>query len=541
MDKVKISRALISVFDKTGIVELASSLAAMGVTILSTGGTYKLLSDKGIAVSTVDSYTGFPEIMDGRVKTLHPKIHGGLLAVRENPAHVEQMKQNQIQAIDLVVVNLYPFKQTIAKPGVSIEEVIENIDIGGPAMIRSAAKNHAYVAVVTDPADYAVLLTELKTDGSISLVTRKKLAVKAFRHTADYDSLIDTYLSKVYLNEESLRLSYHNGETMRYGENPHQKAFFFKDGTITEPCVANARQLHGKELSYNNIVDADAALEAVKELWDVPAASVIKHTNACGYATGTTLCAALAAAWEGDIVSSFGSVIAVTREVDLATAQVLSGRFVEVLIAPSFAPDALKFLQEKSSQIRLLAIEKNQNVTADKYVYKSVVGGMLAQDRDLLLYDKWETVTTATFPAVQNDLARFAWKACKHVKSNAIILAQEYAPASYAVIGMGAGQPNRIDSLRKLSATKAHENLARAYQNQNIAQPADGLYPKEFGAMVLASDAFFPFSDSIDEAHAIGIRYIVQPGGSKKDADVIAACNKYGIAMIFTGTRHFRH
>ncbi len=534
-DVVSIKRALISVSDKTGLLPFAKMLNTKDIEILSTGGTARMLHDNDIAVKTVDSYTGFPEIMDGRVKTLHPKVHGGLLGVRDNAAHMEQMKVNGISPIDLVIVNLYPFKATIEKPDVSLEEAIENIDIGGPAMLRSAAKNHAYVTVIVDPADYALISEAIQSKGYVPLDMRRYLAAKAFAHTADYDSTIDAYLSRMFLHEDVLRQSFRNGVELRYGENPHQAATFYKVKDCTEPCMATASQLHGKELSYNNIVDGDAALEAVKELYDVPAASIIKHTNPCGYATGATLADALTQAWSGDTISAYGSVIAVSRVMDLAAAKVLSGRFVEVLIAPDFTEDALKFLKEKSSQIRLLKVGELTGVKQEKKSFKHVVGGMLCQDRDILEFAKWETVTKAPFPQNKNALARFAWKASKHVKSNAIMLAQEYQAGMYRIVGMGAGQPNRVDSLRKLCVTKARENFAA---EKNVAASD---FAGEFAELVLASDAFFPFADNIEEAQRMNIKYIVQPGGSKHDGEVIEACDKYGIAMVFTGTRHFRH
>lgn len=531
---IKITRALLSVSDKSGIVELGRTLAGCGVEILSTGGTARTLSENNVPVKTVDSHTGFPEIMDGRVKTLHPKIHGGLLAVRDNPVHLEQMKKNGIVPIDLVVINLYPFKVTIEKPGVTVEEAIENIDIGGPAMIRSAAKNHTYVTVVVDPADYAAIAEAVKA-GGVTFDMRKYLAVKAFCHTAEYDSAIDVFFSRKYLNEEVLRLCYRNGLELRYGENPHQSAVFFKSRDCTEPCMGTAEQLHGKELSYNNIVDGDAAVEAVKELADVPAAAVVKHTNPCGYATGKTLDQALEAAWSGDPVSAFGSVIAVSQPVDLKAAHVLAGRFVEILIAPDFSNEALGYLKEKSSQLRILKVGDLGRKKEERFVYKHVVGAMLKQDRDVIECEKWDTVTQAQFLESKVPLAKFAWKACKHTKLNAIILAQEYAPGVYRVVGMGAGQPNRVDSLRKLSVSKARENFAAEQKTDG------GAFTKEFSELVLASDAYFPFPDNIEEANKAGIRYIVEPGGSKRDNEVIDACNKYGIAMVFTGTRHFRH
>jgi phosphoribosylaminoimidazolecarboxamide formyltransferase/IMP cyclohydrolase len=478
--------------------------------------------------------------MDGRVKTLHPKIHGGILAVRDNIAHLSQMKQNNIEPIDLVVVNLYPFKDTIAKAGVTLEEAIENIDIGGPAMLRSAAKNHAYVTVIVDPSDYPLVLAQINKRGAVEPEMRKLLALKAFRHTADYDSVIDVYLSRIFQNKEVLRMAFQEGVSLRYGENPHQSAIFYKKSGFSEPSMAAAEQLHGKELSYTNIVDGDAALEAVKELSDTPAAAVIKHTNPCGFATGKTLDKALVAAWSGDPVSSYGSVIALTRKVDLATARFLGGKFVEMMIAPDFDKDALAFLKEKSSMIRLIKVGPLESIIQEQHTIKHVIGGLLKQDRDLKDFQKWETVTTAAFPADKVACGRFAWKACKHVKSNAIVLAQEYEPNAFRLVGMGAGQPNRVDSLKKLAIPRARENFIA--ENESAGKATEkGNVMTAFKEFVLASDAYFPFPDNVEEAHTAGIRYIVQPGGSKRDTEVIETCNRYGISMVFTGTRHFRH
>ena len=539
-DLITIKRALISVSDKTGIVEFAQQLAGKNIEILSTGGTAKLLLGNKIPVKTVDAYTGFPEIMDGRVKTLHPKIHGGILALRDNISHISQMERNGIDPIDLVVVNLYPFKETVAKPNVTLKEAIENIDIGGPAMLRSAAKNHGFVTVVVEPADYPIVMAQLDALGAIDLKTRKRLALKAFRHTADYDSAIDIYLSQVVCNEDVLRIAYHEGIELRYGENPHQSACFYKKKGFSEPSMASAIQIHGKELSYNNIVDGDAALEAIKEIADTAAAAIIKHTNPCGYATAASIDKALIAAWSGDPVSSYGSVIALSRRVDLATAKFLSGKFVEMLIAPDFDEDAFVFLKEKSSAIRLLKVGAIESVVQEQYVIKHVVGGLLKQDRDLKDFEKWTTVTTAPFPENKVACGRFAWKACKHVKSNAIVLAQEYAPGMFRLVGMGAGQPNRVDALKKLAIPRARENFIS--EQESTAKVVDKKsLKKEFEELVLGSDAFFPFPDNIEEANAAGIRYIVQPGGSKRDSEVIETCNRYVISMVFTGTRHFRH
>lgn len=540
MRLMPIERALLSVSDKSGIVQFAQKLADRGVEILSTGGTSKVLKENNVPVTSVDSYTGHPEIMDGRVKTLHPRVHGGILAIRDNATHLKQMQENGIKPIDLVVVNLYPFQKTVANPDVKIEDAIENIDIGGPTMVRSTAKNHAFVTIVVDPADYELILSELNSLGGVTFETRKKLAVKAFRHTADYDAAIDKYLSRVYLDEEILRLSYNNGEKLRYGENPHQQATFFKNMAINETSVARGVQLHGKELSYNNIVDGDAALELIKEVADFPAAAVIKHTNPCGFATGTNLKEALEAAWAGDPISAFGSIIALSQEVDVLTAQVLSGKFVEMVIAPDFTPDAVDFLKQKSSAIRLVAVGELKHGNTEADCFKYVTGGLLRQTRDLEINQKWESVTSKPFPAEKNKLAHFAQTAAKHVKSNAIVLAQEYAPGVFKVLGMGAGQPNRVDALKKLALTKAIENLKNEYQNKGKNIPADNNFP-ELGEVVLASDAFFPFADTVEEAVASGIKYIVQPGGAKRDDEIIQTCDRLGVSMVFTGMRHFRH
>lgn len=540
MTTVPVRRALLSVSDKTGILELASTLAVQNIEILSTGGTAKALLDAGIKVISIDSYTKHPEIMDGRVKTLHPRVHGGILAVRDNPQHRKAMEENGIEQIDMVVVNLYPFKKTIEKPDVTIEDAIENIDIGGPAMVRSAAKNHHFVTVIVDPSDYSSVIKELIDAGGVTLETRKKLAVKAFRHTSAYDATIDEYLSKVYTQESVLNVRYEGGKSLRYGENPHQGASFYINPAISEPCVSSAVQIHGKELSYNNIVDADAAFEVVKEFQDQIAVAVIKHTNPCGLATGVTASEALEAAWSGDPVSAYGGIVALSATMDLDAAKRLEGRFVEIVIAPDFTDDAVAFLRAKSSAIRLLKTGSLVSSNREKTVLKHVTGGLLVQDRDDTLFEKWETVTSSSFQKNRENLAIFAWKACKHTKSNAIVLAREYIQGYFKIEGMGAGQPNRIDSFRKLSVLRAKENLTTEYTTLGKTVPADGVFP-EFGEMVMASDAFFPFADTIEVANLMGIRYIVQPGGSKRDSDVIDACNRFGIAMVFTGTRHFRH
>ncbi|HIH43042.1 TPA: bifunctional phosphoribosylaminoimidazolecarboxamide formyltransferase/IMP cyclohydrolase [Candidatus Woesearchaeota archaeon] len=543
-------KALISVSNKDGIVKFASELTKLGYEILSTGGTAKLLRENKIAVKDVSEHTGFPEMMDGRIKTLHPKVHGGLLAIRDNKEHMQQAAKNKIEMIDLVVVNLYPFQQFIygqLEVGKKIEDIkiddaIEQIDIGGPTMLRAAAKNYKYVTIVVDPNDYASILAELKKNQGTSLETRQNLALKVFRHTADYDSAIDRFLSEKLVNQKILRLKFIAGRKLRYGENPHQQGTFYVSDTsnIMVPNIANAIQLHGKEMSYNNYLDGDAALEAVKEHSGSVAACVVKHTNPCGLATGKTLAEALEHAWHGDTVSSFGSIIAVTRKVDLKAAEFLKGKFVEALIAPEFDDDALEFLKNKSKDIRLLQV-----VGLDKYnaqdesakkskSYRSVGGGILEQDSDSQSFAEWKLVTKTKFPKNKNALAEFAWKACKHTKSNAIVLGYEYSSGKFMVVGMGAGQPNRVDSLRKLAVTKAIENF-------EIMKFTKKEFAQKFGECVLASDAFFPFSDTVEIAAEHGIKFIVQPGGSIRDNEVIDAADKHGIAMIFTSMRHFRH
>lgn len=510
---MKIQRALLSVSDKTGLIDFAQGLAALGIEILSTGGTAAALRDAGLAVIDVSTFTGHPEILDGRVKTLHPKIHGGILQRRSHPADMDTCAQLGLPPIDLVCVNLYPFEQ---RPS------IENIDIGGPSMLRSAAKNHQDVIVLADPGDYAPVLTALQADGDLSMERRRALAQRAFARTAAYDAAISAWLAGAPAPDLPLR----------YGENPHQAATFRPDSPPpAEATLAAARILHGKEMSYNNYVDGDAALEAARELHDAPAAVIIKHTNPCGAATADTLAAALAAAWEGDVVSAFGSVIAVTRPVDLAAAQVLKGRFVEALIAPAFEPDALEFLQAKSKDIRLISLDRALAAPLPRKIARPVNGGRLEQEADLNAPEGWNIVTQTPFPDALRSVAAFGIRICKHLKSNAILLTWEPSPGCHAILGMGAGQPNRVDAMKKLALAKARENIAR------LGLDAQAVLAKT----VLVSDAFFPFADNIEAAATFGVKYIIEPGGSKKDAECIAACDEHGIAMVFTGCRHFRH
>jgi phosphoribosylaminoimidazolecarboxamide formyltransferase/IMP cyclohydrolase len=544
--QIPIKRALVSVYDKTGLEDLARALHEAGTEIVSTGSTAGRIEQAGIPVTKVEDLTGFPECLDGRVKTLHPRVHAGLLADLRLPAHSDQLKDLGIEPFQMLVSNLYPFTQTVAS-GAGDDEVIEQIDIGGPAMVRAASKNHASVAVVTSPDQYASAV-KAAASGGFTLAERKRLAAAAFAHTAAYDAAVASWFAASYAPDETAAETgwpdvtaavWRRQDALRYGENPHQSALFYRDRRVTEASMATAELLGGKELSYNNIVDGDAALEAVKELADAPAAAIVKHMNPCGYATGATLAQALEAAWSGDTVSAFGGVIAVTRAVDIDAAKVLAGRFVELLVAPGFTDEALEYLRQKSASLRILRTSGLADGIRETRVLKHVTGGMLWQDRDDAVFDRWETVTQAQFPENRERLAAFAYKACKHVKSNAIVLAQEYLPGFDRIVGMGAGQPNRVDSLRKLAVTKAAENI-RADHEKRGEPPRRGTAP-EFGEFVMASDAFFPFADTIDEANAAGIRYIVQPGGSKRDGEVVEACDKYGIAMAFTGMRHFRH
>ncbi len=515
----KVSRALISVSDKTGVGDFAAGLAALGVEILSTGGTAKLLRERGLKVRDVSELTGFPEMLDGRVKTLHPKVHGGLLAIRSNPQHQQQVAEQGIEYIDLVAVNLYPFEKTAAKPGVQFEELIENIDIGGPSMIRSAAKNHHDVTVVVDAGDYAPVLEEMrKSGGCVSAETRARLARKAFATTAAYDGAISTTLQKLADGAlpEALHLNYRKAMDLRYGENPHQKAALYFNPASGGRGLAHARQLQGKELSYNNLVDLEAAWRLTQE-FDEPTTAIIKHTNPCGIASGSTLAESFTRALDVDPVSAFGSVIAFNRKMDGATAEAMAKLFVEAVIAPGFEPAALERLAAKKN-LRLM----DMSATAgDDYglQLKAIGGGVLVQTPDTLgtKPEEWKCVTERQPTEEEKRALAFAWRVVKHVKSNAIV----YARAG-VLVGVGAGQMSRVDSV-KLGATKARE-LKHSLQGT-----------------VIGSDAFFPFPDGVEEAAKAGATAVVQPGGSVRDQEVIAAADKLGLAMMFTGARHFRH
>lgn len=518
-ETVKIQRALISVSDKTGVVELAQKLIEHNVEILSTGGTAKLLQENDIKVIEVSDYTGFPEMMDGRVKTLHPKIHGGLLGRRGTDDEI--MQQHNINPIDLVVVNLYPFVETIRKPGCDLAMAIENIDIGGPAMLRSAAKNHASVAVVVDSKDYTKVIEEIENQDGITADTRFELATKTYAHTAAYDTAVSNYLSRYNSKDNEfpdiLNLHFEKTQQMRYGENPHQQAAFYVEHGTTEPSIAIAKQIQGKELSFNNVADSDAALECVKH-FSQPTCVIVKHANPCGVASANNPLEAYQRAFECDPTSAFGGIIAFNQILEADTAkQIIDQQFVEVIIAPSITPEAARIISEKPN-VRLL--ETGSWYTLEHGLdYKRVNSGILVQDRDLGVVDYRDLkVVTKRAPDSQEmrDLL-FAWKVVKYVKSNAIVYARDEQ-----TLGIGAGQTSRIDSA-KIAAIKANE------RELNIKGAA------------MASDAFFPFRDGIDAAHEAGIRSVIQPGGSMRDEEVIAAADEYDMTMVFTGMRHFKH
>ncbi|WP_372794699.1 bifunctional phosphoribosylaminoimidazolecarboxamide formyltransferase/IMP cyclohydrolase [Pontiella sp.] len=536
---VKIERALLSVSDKAGILDFARHLQEMGVELLSTGGTAKAIREAGIPVKDVSEFTGFPEMLDGRVKTLTPQVHAGILYMRDNDDHVQTMADHGLGQIDLVCVNLYPFEETIAKEGVTLSEAIEQIDIGGPTMIRSAAKNMKFVTVVTDPADYAQVIDEMKAnDGSTTEPFRFVLGQKVYARVAEYNAAIATYLAEQVAEQQLAKpfvKAYSDGTELRYGENSHQKAWLYKDADSRESTIALAKVLHGKEMSYNNYVDGDGALEAVKDLSGRPGVSVIKHTNPCGYATGETLAEAFEAAWAGDPISAFGSVIAVTEKVDMATAECLDGRFIEAIIAPGYDEDALDHLMKKKN-LRILKLNEPMGKALPQRMVKQINGGLLVQDVDTEILESWNVPTKAPFDDSKKELALFGIAAAKHTKSNAIVLVQEYKPGQFRVLGMGAGQPNRVDALKKLSVSKAVENLKT--ENPDITEEE---IQQVIGECVFVSEAFFPFADSIDAASEMGAKFIVQPGGSIRDDEVIEACNKYGIAMAMTNMRHFKH
>ncbi|WP_040205420.1 bifunctional phosphoribosylaminoimidazolecarboxamide formyltransferase/IMP cyclohydrolase [Neobacillus jeddahensis] len=508
-------RALISVSDKNGITEFAKELVNLGYELISTGGTKKALQEHGIPVLGVSDVTGFPEILEGRVKTLNPFIHGGLLAKHDDGAHQKQLVEHGIEPIQLVCVNLYPFQQTIEKPDVTVADAIENIDIGGPTMLRASAKNHQYVTVVVDPVDYETVIAELKADGATTLETRRKLAAKVFRHTAAYDALIAEYMTDLAQEEspEKLTVTYELKQPLRYGENPHQQAAFYKKPLGTKFSIAYAEQIHGKELSYNNINDADAALQIVKEFSE-PAAVAVKHMNPCGVGTGKNGFDAFTKAFAADPVSIFGGIIALNREVDAETAAKLHEIFLEIIIAPSFSEEALTILTGKKN-LRLLTMPFAASKKTEGKM-TTIQGGLLVQEQDhYTLEDANITIPTKRQPTdAEWEALKLGWKVVKHVKSNAIVVS-----AADMTVGIGAGQMNRVGS--------AEIALKQA------AEKAEGA--------ALASDAFFPMDDTVEVAARAGITAIIQPGGSIKDTDSIKKADEYGIAMVFTGVRHFKH
>lgn len=511
-------RALVSVSDKSGLIPFVRGLEENGYEIVSTGGTKKVLDEAGLKTIAIEDVTHFPEILDGRVKTLNPYVHGGLLARRDLPEHMATLKKLGITPIDLVVVNLYPFKQTIEQPDVTEEDAIENIDIGGPSMLRAAAKNFRDVTVVVDQDDYDQVLAEIKDQGGTTLDTRANLAAKVFRTTAAYDALIAGYLTKQTGNDDpdQLTMTCQLKEKMRYGENPHQQAWLYEDALPKTFSILSAKQLHGKKLSYNNIKDADEALRCIREFQDEPTVVAMKHMNPCGIGRAPKLEIAWDRAYQADPVSIFGGVIAVNRPVDLATAKKMHKLFLEIIIAPSFANDAYQVLAKKKN-LRLLTVDFSHENEPTRREAVSVMGGLLIQEQDVLEEDPhdWQCVTEVKPTAQQLAALAFAWKAVKHTKSNAIVLAN-----NERTLGVGAGQPNRIDSLK----------IATKHAGEAIDETT-----------VMASDAFFPFGDSLEFAGQHGIKAVVEPGGSIRDQETIDMANKYGVAVVFTGHRHFRH
>lgn len=512
---MKVKRALVSVSDKTGILPFVQQLTELGVEVISTGGTKQKIEEAGLPVTGISDVTQFPEILNGRVKTLHPNVHGGLLAMRDNEEHQQQLAEHGITPIDLVVVNLYPFQATIAKESTTFPEAIENIDIGGPTMLRAAAKNHNDVTVIVDPADYERVLSELREHGVTTLETRRELAAKVFRHTAAYDAVIANYLTRETGETfpESLTVTYTKKQALRYGENPHQNAAFYEAPIPSSYTLAAAKQLHGKELSYNNIQDTNAALQIVKEFTE-PAVVAVKHMNPCGVGRGETLLSAYTNAYEADPISIFGGIIAANREIDVETATKMKEIFLEIIIAPSFSEEALNILTEKKN-LRLLTIDMDGKATDDKQL-TSVSGGLLVQDVDRYSFDDAEiSIPTEREPnEAEWEALKLAWSVVKHVKSNAIVLTK-----NDRTVGIGAGQMNRVGAA-KIAIEQAGDDARGS---------------------VMGSDAFFPMNDTVEAAGKAGVTAIIQPGGSIRDQESIDKANEYGIAMVFTGVRHFKH
>lgn len=510
-------RALISVSDKSGVVEFARELENLGVQIISTGGTHKKLEDSGISVTGISDVTGFPECLDGRVKTLHPAVHGGILAMRDKPEHMEQLKELDIETIDIVAINLYPFKETILKPGVTLEDAIENIDIGGPTMLRSAAKNHKDVVVVCDPADYETVISELKEKKTVSYETKYKLALKVFQHTAAYDAMISDYLRKQIGAElpDNLTLTFEKVQELRYGENPHQKASYYREIQPADGSLVKAQQLHGKELSFNNINDTNGALQALKEFTE-PAVVAVKHANPCGVGIGADIFTAYKKAYDCDPTSIFGGIVAANRPIDKATAEEINKIFIEIVIAPDFTEEAMTILTQKKN-IRLLKLDKIEEKGPEGQIdIKKVTGGLLVQGSDDILYNEEELKVVTDRKPTDKEMEdmKLAMKVVKHIKSNGIVIAKDQA-----TIGIGPGQVNRIWAVEN-AIRQANTSLEGA---------------------VLASDAFFPFDDCVTAAAEAGITAIIQPGGSMRDQESIDKANELGIAMVFCGVRHFKH
>jgi len=513
-----IRRAIISVSDKTGIADFARKLVALNVEILSTGGTAKLLEKEGVPCKEVSEITGFPECLDGRVKTLHPLLHGGILAIRDNEAHMKRVQELGIGLIDMIVVNLYPFKATVIKPGVSFEECVENIDIGGPSMLRAAAKNHHDVTVITDPSDYEIVLSEMEATGDTTYETRFRLAKRVFEHTAAYDALIADYFFK-QSKEETLpspyTITFDRVSEMRYGENPHQRATFYRNALPVSGSISEAEQINGKELSYNNIADTDATIGCLKEFSE-PTVVAVKHANPCGVGSGRTILEAWRKAYEADTVSVYGGIVAANREIDAQTAEEMSKIFLEVIVAPSFSPEAREILCAKKNLRVLILPDVSAPIPAEELNYKRVIGGLLVQEHDhSVIAAEGSKVVTKVQPdaSLMADM-EFAMKVVKHTKSNGIVVVKDLQ-----TLGVGPGQTNRVGAAK-------------------IALDFAG--DKAKGA-VMGSDAFFPFRDVVDVAHEAGITTIVQPGGSIRDQMSIDACDEFGIAMVFTGERHFKH
>ncbi|MCI7514067.1 MAG: bifunctional phosphoribosylaminoimidazolecarboxamide formyltransferase/IMP cyclohydrolase [Bacteroidales bacterium] len=515
-------RALFSVSDKTGVVEFARELQSLGWEIIATGGTMKLLQEAGLKIINISEVTGFPEICDGRVKTLHPKVHGGLLGRRDLQSHIDQLKENGIEFIDMVCVNLYPFKQTIAKPDVTMEDAIENIDIGGPSMLRSAAKNWSAVTVVCNPDNYPLVINEIKENGNTTKETRLRLSAEAYTHTAEYDMMIATYMRKAAGLNEKLFLEYDLKQSLRYGENPHQSAKFYASAERVPYSLATAEQLNGKELSYNNIQDANAALNIVRE-FDAPFCVGLKHMNPCGAAIGTDVVDAWKRAYEADKVSIFGGIVATNREINEEAAQLMKPIFLEIIMAPSFTPEALEVLRTKKN-LRLLKVDMSKS-DKTQMQYVSMNGGLLAQEQDLVTktVEEGMCVTVARPTKEQLIDLDFAWRIVKHVKSNAIVVVKDGA-----TLGVGAGQMNRVGS-----AHIALEQAAAALKESGKDIQKEGV--------VLGSDGFFPFDDTVSLAAGFGVKAIVQPGGSVRDEDSVKKADECGITMLMTGMRHFKH